>query len=217
MKNLNQKGSVHVILVTCLVIALLFALGWIFWRNFVYKEPVKTNSQLLVVKPKTTSSTDSTPTSTTKYLTVKEWGVQFPYQGDDTLTYNGYSSYGGSSSSISIISAKLAKEYDGNCATTGSGGIMRGVGTDTVRTGIFGSAGGASNIPTFAEFYNRQNTSDSYHQGYYIGKSGNYYYAPVTPQNTCTSSDGNSFPTTSENDAIQTLIQSAVKNVESAN
>lgn len=46
----QQKGSAHVVLVIVLVLALLTALGWIFWQNFIYKEPVRKDTDLVVVE-----------------------------------------------------------------------------------------------------------------------------------------------------------------------
>jgi cytoskeletal protein RodZ len=37
-KNHSQKGSAHVVIIVILVIALLGALGFVFWKNFIYKE-----------------------------------------------------------------------------------------------------------------------------------------------------------------------------------
>lgn len=39
-KNLSQKGSAHVVIIVILVVALLGTLGFVFWQNFVYKEPI---------------------------------------------------------------------------------------------------------------------------------------------------------------------------------
>lgn len=35
MKRIYQSGSAHVVIIVCLAVALLGALGWIFWQNFV--------------------------------------------------------------------------------------------------------------------------------------------------------------------------------------
>lgn len=37
----RQKGSAHVIIVSILVIALIGALGFIFWQNFIYNKPAQ--------------------------------------------------------------------------------------------------------------------------------------------------------------------------------
>lgn len=67
-KHSNQQGSAHVVVVICLVLALVAALGWIFYQNFIYKEPVKKDTDLVVVDKK-----NETPTNETNRLVIKEW------------------------------------------------------------------------------------------------------------------------------------------------
>ncbi len=76
MKQNSQQGSAHVVVVVCLVIALIFALSWIFWQNFVHEEPVKKDTELVVVKPKTSSNTQKQPSGSTG--TVGERVLQIP-------------------------------------------------------------------------------------------------------------------------------------------
>jgi len=52
-----QQGSAHIVTIICLVAALVFALGWIFWQNFMYKTPTVTNADVTKVD---TSKDDST-------------------------------------------------------------------------------------------------------------------------------------------------------------
>lgn len=49
MKKHSQQGSAHAVVVIVLVLALLTALGWIFYQNFIHKEPVKKETDLIVV------------------------------------------------------------------------------------------------------------------------------------------------------------------------
>lgn len=58
----TQKGSAHVFLITGLVIALTGALGFIFWQNFLHKEPT-------VAKTETVMKTQ--PKEETVYKTVQ--------------------------------------------------------------------------------------------------------------------------------------------------
>lgn len=55
-KHSPQIGSTETVIVICLVLALVTALGWIFWQNFVHKEPNAMNTQQgssqTVAKPK---------------------------------------------------------------------------------------------------------------------------------------------------------------------
>jgi len=43
MKNTRQSGSAHIIIIIFLVLALVAALGWIFWQNFVSKDEESKN------------------------------------------------------------------------------------------------------------------------------------------------------------------------------
>ncbi len=60
--NRREQGSVHIIIIICLVLGLVTALGWIYWQNFILKEdktssvPVgktdsNTNEESSAVKP----------------------------------------------------------------------------------------------------------------------------------------------------------------------
>lgn len=48
-KHSPQQGSAHVIVTICLVLGLITALGWIFYQNFILKEPVQKDTELVVV------------------------------------------------------------------------------------------------------------------------------------------------------------------------
>jgi hypothetical protein len=65
---LEKGSSAHIVIIIVLVVALLGALGFVFWQNFVNK-------------PATTSITESSAetkqvTSSDNMLVVKEWGVK---------------------------------------------------------------------------------------------------------------------------------------------
>lgn len=66
--DIKQRGSAHVVIIICLVIALITALGWIFWQNFVHKEATKKDTELVVVKKHDTATNDSiTEPSSTQF------------------------------------------------------------------------------------------------------------------------------------------------------
>lgn len=85
-KNLNQRGSAHVVVIICLVLALLTSLGWIFYQNFIAGDTTKKETELLVVeKDKKTTDSDT--------LEIKELGLtvdlkQAPHE-DVTYTMTG--------------------------------------------------------------------------------------------------------------------------------
>src|SRR5687768_12703428 len=69
-KTLSQKGSAHIGIIIILVIALLGTLGFVFWQNFIHKEPG-------------ISKTDS-PTEKDKY---KGWKVYSNYEDNYGIKY----------------------------------------------------------------------------------------------------------------------------------
>lgn len=73
MKRNLEKGSALVVVTACLVIALLFALGWIFWQNFVHKDETKTTADTSVVDKQTT-----VPKTTEKCLTHEKLCFDYP-------------------------------------------------------------------------------------------------------------------------------------------
>lgn len=99
------------VVVVCLTLALLTALGWIFWQNFVYKtEPQKDTELLVVDKPaskddsikadendksinlneNTKTDDDNKPTSPNSnegYLPVTQWGIRIKTSVASKLSY----------------------------------------------------------------------------------------------------------------------------------
>lgn len=49
-KTHSQKGSSHVITIVALVVALIGALGFVFWQNFIHKEPVAKEVEIVKTK-----------------------------------------------------------------------------------------------------------------------------------------------------------------------
>lgn len=124
-KPLNQKGFTA--LETVLIIVVLAVIGgagyYVYHQNHKTKTAQTQNSASKT--DSTASSQASKPASKTKYLSIKEWGVQAPVTNGDTLTYKFDS---GSQATAMIISQKLSQNYD--CKTYGAGGISRYKGTD---------------------------------------------------------------------------------------
>ncbi len=82
-KRYYQQGSAHVVVSICLVLALVTALGWVFYQNFIYKDPVKTE---------TSSSTTEKKTDTAKVakkeacLTVERICFDYPDSWKSDIT-----------------------------------------------------------------------------------------------------------------------------------
>lgn len=86
MRKTNQKGSVHIVIVITLVLALVVALGFIFWQNFIHKS--QTSSQQETTK--TTDTQKKSPTVTTtdeKTLEIPEWNIKGTYSYGKELNY----------------------------------------------------------------------------------------------------------------------------------
>ncbi len=155
-KQTSQQGSAHAVVVICLVLALVTALGWIFYQNFIAKEPSKKDTELLVVKKDSDTKPQATsdPSEGGKYFVVKEWGVRMPGIEGDTLSYKLQDGSNADSGGIEIFSKKLS-DGDSKCA---SYGLVMGRGTENVRL--------------FDSTYGKQGT-----------KAGSYYYmAPAANQ-----------------------------------
>jgi hypothetical protein len=67
-KHFREQRSAKVVIVVCLVLVLLTALGWIFYQNFVYKESVKQDSELIV-----TSKEDEVADADMEQLLSADW------------------------------------------------------------------------------------------------------------------------------------------------
>lgn len=83
-----QKGSAHVVVVGVLVLALLGALGFIFWQNFVSKDEVTKKAETIVKSEDAKNTARSSGDSKEGYLVLTDWGVKFKIPDDiGELTY----------------------------------------------------------------------------------------------------------------------------------
>lgn len=71
----KQYGFAHAFLIVGLVVALIGALGFIFWQNFINKEPAKTET-VTITKPAKDDS-EVKVDSNKGYLVLKDWEVRF--------------------------------------------------------------------------------------------------------------------------------------------
>lgn len=91
----QQQGSAHAVVIVCLVAALLFALGWIFYQNFILKQDNKEPDET-ISKVDTTSTSKAYCVSTVKvcFDELKDWTVtkttdQYPAEGSEAWKDNG--------------------------------------------------------------------------------------------------------------------------------
>lgn len=108
MKRQNQRGSTEAVLIAVLVIALLFALGWIFWQNFILKENPKKETETVIIDKNKDDAQSQEET-----LSFDDLGVEVP------LSDNSYDfSVKKDGANYIILSSKAAEKcgngYDGN-------------------------------------------------------------------------------------------------------
>jgi hypothetical protein len=77
----SQKGSAHVIIITVLVAALIGALGFVFWQNFINKSPADSNVKTGVAAKQKTQAT-----ATYQTFTLDALGISFQYPQGWTVT-----------------------------------------------------------------------------------------------------------------------------------
>lgn len=74
-KRSSQTGSAHAVIIICLVLALITALGWIFYQNFIYKTPVKETTKVVVVKKQNESNDKKSTYTYVDYRKDKQDGT----------------------------------------------------------------------------------------------------------------------------------------------
>ncbi len=115
----KQSGSVHLIITIILVLALLGALGFIFWQNVMNKKDTTA-----ATAQTTTAASNATPTATTTptndNLAISQWGITVPAKDFVLLAT---SSDGNSIDVTTQAIIDAAKKI--NCADTGIGHIFR--------------------------------------------------------------------------------------------
>lgn len=93
----KQNGFAHAFLIIGLIVALIGALGFVFWQNFIHKEPVRT--EVISVSPINQDNKKSTNESKTepenKSIVVKEWGIKLNSSVVNHLEYDISSRIGG--------------------------------------------------------------------------------------------------------------------------
>ncbi len=194
MINANQKG--FAVVETLLIVAILAIIGgtgyfvWHAKQNTESSLNNTTNSQQAISKQtkKAPTNSSSSPTTQIKYLVINEWGVKFPYAGDDTLSYK----IEQTPDAASIISANLAKAFPG-CDAYGAGNIGRGHANDSVD----------ESGQTLGQQYQANPAS--------IGKVGDYYYSFGHNQAACASTitDAAAKAQSAANDFVKAIVPKA--------
>lgn len=77
----KQTGSAHVAIIAILIVALIGALGFIFWQKYTEKNAeTQSTAQTATANQKDDSATS---TQADRYTTLEDWGVKF--KADDSL------------------------------------------------------------------------------------------------------------------------------------
>jgi type II secretory pathway pseudopilin PulG len=88
--SLGQKGSAHVIIIVILVVALVSALGYIFWQNYTSKNTQQASTAQVAASSGKQQSQSATPAGD-RYETLEAWGVKFKL--DDSIKDTGVVQY----------------------------------------------------------------------------------------------------------------------------
>ena len=114
MKRINQRGSTEAVIMIGLAIALVFALGWIFYQNFIFDDGTKKDSDQSMVDEDNSSKHDSS-----NMLELSEFGMMVPLNektSDVTASFE--------DGVYRIVSASLAAKCGGE-HTGGFGSVSR--------------------------------------------------------------------------------------------
>ncbi len=113
----KQSGSAHLIITVILVVALLGALGFIFWQNFINKK----DSTATTTTTTTTTATSTTPAATMPVndnLVISQWGVTVPAKGFILISP--------SADNVGVTTQAIIDEAKRiNCSDNGIGTIFR--------------------------------------------------------------------------------------------
>lgn len=115
MKQLtNERGSVEAIVMGLLVVALIGALGFIFWQNFLKKDEPQKTVETVKEEPKPVTVADETEEQK-GYLAINEWSVRFKIPsevGSETVFYEKAHEVTGLESGYGIITSGEKKLYN---------------------------------------------------------------------------------------------------------
>lgn len=113
-KRTSQSGFAHLVIVLVLALALVGALGFIFWQNFINKNSnSKTDDSSVVANKK---DTNSTPTKKIEYktFTTDKYNISFQYPSTWSVeaTSGGDASFYVKNASIKNASGESVAEFD---------------------------------------------------------------------------------------------------------
>lgn len=168
IKYSHSQGFAHAFLVIGLIVALLGALGFIFWQNFIHNETTVTKTET-VTKPASEPEVDENK----DYVVLQDWGIKFkrPAGRDDIKVYK----LPAESNDMGFedkyqFTTKRVEDFGEQCADSADGKAIRLATLDRTRT------------------YSGEVTPGSVHLN--DSKPFNGYYYFVSPaQSYCTTTD----------------------------
>lgn len=183
VKNSSQNGSAHVVVIIILVVALLGALGFIFWQNFL-KPPVNEVSK--IARPSTAASSQNEEAKR-ETLSISEMGISI-----DTTNLSQHLRYSIEDTDGMLVAKLGTIETQDECKDGYLGSIVR----------IKGE------IPQDAEpQYTPTENNEKFE--YLLKQFDGYYLKHINAQNPCELSGGSLFP----EKALSIEVGKAVKNL----
>ena len=121
MKSKQQAGSAHVIITVVLVVALMGALGFIFWQNFIQKKAVTTTATPASSQTTATAAQPAQPApkSTQTALVIGNYAVEVPYDGTEDAYTVTPATTGGFAGGYTVYSKNLTAQC-GSSVNVGS-------------------------------------------------------------------------------------------------
>lgn len=122
-----ERGEAHSVIIICLVVALVVALGWIFWQNFSNEKSEVTDKQDTSTAARSAEDDAAELDKTDNTLKLSELGVVVPLGDDDAYDFsakyenNGYFIYSASVSKLCGSEASVGAISKWNPADDGTG------------------------------------------------------------------------------------------------
>jgi hypothetical protein len=164
----SESGSAHVIIIAILSVALIGAVGILFWQNFINKPTEKASTDTaMVAKADSKQAVSESPQATANnpnegYLVLNDWGVRFKPTSSVKISYE----------------LKNDGHWNGDYWFT----------TDTLKNlGGYCDVDGGIPLVRSTERYIEKNSPPTPLNN--EQKIGNYYYYYYTPQATCSDDD----------------------------
>lgn len=189
MKRQSRQVGFSIVEALIVVVA-IGVIGTAGWFVYQHNRPKPTNaaSNPSHSSSQQTQQPTASPSSTTQYFTIKEWGVEAPYSGSLKLSYT--MSADGKSA---IFSSDQLSALSSDCVGKG-GAIGRWSKDDLVSEGP-----PTSSTPTAANYFAAKDPLTYKH-------IADYYYMFVHVQSGCGNIDSTAATQSQTNDAVESLV-----------